>query len=434
MLTTVQLPVRDMARAMVEIAIGPDAGTTAVESERVFTPTLLVERESVGRRRWRSASDEARLRQPPERQARRYFGAKATARAARRSPRCASTRGARALDRRARRRRDGCDALIAYRQTPGPEALFRDCRAAAFMRCAVDIRTVDVAAASRHGVLVTQASPGYVPAVAEWIVAAMIDLGRGLSRYAEAYHRERRSADDGPRAARLDARRDRPRPDRPHLAEPRPRPRHARARDDAAAVGGARPLRQVPLRELLAESDFVVCLAPASAETENLLDAAAFAAMKPAPSSSTPRAASSSTTPRCSPRSTRPLGGAALDVGRAPDQMPAPALARHPRVLATPHIGGLTRPAIEHQALETVAQLGCLLRGELPPARSTRRRDALARWREQDARHDASLAAARRVRLPHARLRGPLAARADRHLQAAARARRRLPRRAARSA
>jgi len=48
MLTTVQLPVRDMARAMVEIAIGPDAGTTAVESERVFTPTLLVERESVG--------------------------------------------------------------------------------------------------------------------------------------------------------------------------------------------------------------------------------------------------------------------------------------------------------------------------------------------------------------------------------------------------
>jgi D-3-phosphoglycerate dehydrogenase len=57
------------------------------------------------------------------------------------------------------------------------------------MRCAVDIRTVDVAAASRHGVLVTQASPGYVTAVAEWIVAAMIDLGRGLSRYAEAYHR-----------------------------------------------------------------------------------------------------------------------------------------------------------------------------------------------------------------------------------------------------
>jgi D-3-phosphoglycerate dehydrogenase len=50
--------------------------------------------------------------------------------------------------------------------------------------------------------------------------------------------------------------------------------------------------------------------------------------------------------------------GAALDVGRAADQMPSPALARHPRVIATPHIGGLTPPAIQHQALETVAQAG----------------------------------------------------------------------------
>ena len=66
----------------------------------------------------------------------------------------------------------GCDALIAYRQTAAPEALFRELPALfAFIRCAVDIRTVDVAAASAHGVLVTQASPGYVAAVAEWIVA-----------------------------------------------------------------------------------------------------------------------------------------------------------------------------------------------------------------------------------------------------------------------
>jgi D-3-phosphoglycerate dehydrogenase len=75
------------------------------------------------------------------------------------------------------------------------------------------------------------------------------------------------------------------------------------------------------------------------------------------------------------------LGGCALDVGRAPDQMPSPALARHPLVIATPHVGGLTLPAVEHQALETVAQLGALVQGELPagavnPARATRWR----RW------------------------------------------------------
>src|SRR4249920_4086639 len=71
----------------------------------------------------------------------------------------------------------GFDALIAYRQTPGPEALFAALpQLAVFLRCAVDIRTVDVPAASRHGVLVTQASPGYAAAVVEWIIGVMIDL------------------------------------------------------------------------------------------------------------------------------------------------------------------------------------------------------------------------------------------------------------------
>ena len=78
------------------------------------------------------------------------------------------------------------------------------------------------------------------------------------------------------------------------------------------------------------------------------------------------------------------LGGAALDVGRAPDQMPAPELANHPRVIATPHIGGLTQPAIEHQALETVAQLGLLLKGEMPVgAVNPNHADRWRRWRDR---------------------------------------------------
>ncbi|MES1264331.1 MAG: hydroxyacid dehydrogenase, partial [Variovorax sp.] len=37
----------------------------------------------------------------------------------------------------------GCEALIAYRATPAPEALFRALpELVAFIRCAVDIRTV----------------------------------------------------------------------------------------------------------------------------------------------------------------------------------------------------------------------------------------------------------------------------------------------------
>src|SRR6476469_9354297 len=41
------------------------------------------------------------------------------------------------------------------------------------------------------------------------------------------------------------------------------------------------PLEYVPLERLLAESDFVVCLAVANEQTENLMNAAAFARMKP---------------------------------------------------------------------------------------------------------------------------------------------------------
>lgn len=46
--------------------------------------------------------------------------------------------------------------------------------------------------------------------------------------------------------------------------------------------------------------------------------------------------------------------------------MPSLALARHPRVIATPHIGGLTPQAIEHQSMETVAQVTDIVQGRMP--------------------------------------------------------------------
>jgi D-3-phosphoglycerate dehydrogenase / 2-oxoglutarate reductase len=60
------------------------------------------------------------------------------------------------------------------------------------------------------------------------------------------------------------------------------------------------------------------------------------------------------------------IAGAAMDVGRALDQMPSPELARLPNVIATPHIGGLTPPAIESQSLETVRQVENIIAGEAP--------------------------------------------------------------------
>ena len=106
------------------------------------------------------------------------------------------------------------------------------------------------------------------------------------------------------------------------------------------------------------------------------------------------------------------LAGCALDVGRAPDQMPTPALAAHPRVIATPHVGGLTLPAVE-QALETVDQLAALLAGSVPRgAVNAAHASRLARWRTagpipgraRDETRHTHRAAGRRVRLPHPHL------------------------------
>ncbi|MBV9783262.1 MAG: hydroxyacid dehydrogenase, partial [Acidisphaera sp.] len=63
----------------------------------------------------------------------------------------------------------------------------------------------------------------------------------------------------------------------------------------------------------------------------------------------------------------RRIAGAAMDVGRAQDQMPSPQLARRADVVATPHIGGLTPQAAEHQAFDSVHQVAALVRGEVPP-------------------------------------------------------------------
>ncbi len=264
---------------------------------------------------------------------------------------------------------EGCDLIISDRQTPGDEALFAALpQLKAFLRCAIDIRNVDVSVASRHGILVTQASAGFVAAVSEWIVGAMIDLSRHISAYAGLYHagrpavpvmgRELRGATLGvigygqisryvcDVALALGMR----------VLVSDPHTRVARSE-----------LVQTELPQLLAESDYVVCLATATEATENLMDARAFAAMKPGAFFINPsRGNLVNEAALLAALDAGTLAGCALDVGRAPDQMPSPQLALHPRVIATPHIGGLTLPAIEHQAMETVAQAAEIVQGRAP--------------------------------------------------------------------
>ena len=262
-----------------------------------------------------------------------------------------------------------CDAIVSYRQTVGDEALFAALpKLQAFVRCAIDIRNIDLAAASRHGVLVTQASAGFIASVSEWIVGAMIDLARGISTSTALYHaglpvppamgRELRGATLGVIGYGQISR---------YLCTVAQALGMRVVVHDPFAVVAQPGIVQAGFGELLAQSDFVVCLAAATEDTENLMNAAAFAAMQPgAFFINAARGNLVDEDALVAALDAGTIAGCALDVGRAPDQMPSPAVARHPRAIATPHIGGLTPPAVEHQAMETVSQLAEIFQGRVP--------------------------------------------------------------------
>lgn len=258
--------------------------------------------------------------------------------------------------------------IVADRGTAGPASVFAELpQLSAFIRVAVDISTIDVPAASTAGVLVTRAGPGFVSSVVELVLGLMVDLARGISTAAARYQagsvpvasmgRQLAGSTLGIIGYGSIGR---------HLA-----PlgialgMNVLVTDPYATVEA--PFSAVAFDTLLRQSDFVVCLAVASAETESLMDASAFAQMRPdAFFINVSRGGLVDEVALEAALREGRLAGAALDVGRAPDQMPMPGLAALPNVVATPHIGGLTPPAIEAQALETVEQVRGLLRGEVP--------------------------------------------------------------------
>ncbi|MBV9567033.1 MAG: hydroxyacid dehydrogenase [Hyphomicrobiales bacterium] len=263
----------------------------------------------------------------------------------------------------------GCEIIISDRQTPGSAEFFDKAPdAIAFLRCAVDIRNIDVEAASRNGILVTQATPGFDASVAELAIGMMVDLARHLTASVKEYHggaeasvrmgRQLRGSTlgiigygvIGESLARLGV----------ALGM------RVIAYDPYKKIAD-RGVSQVAFEDVLAQADFVTCLAVATAETENLMDEGAFARMKRDAfflNLSRGNLVDEAALERA--LEAKRIAGAAMDVGRAPDQKPSLRLAGRADVIATPHIGGLTPSAIEHQAFDTVEQARALIAGKVP--------------------------------------------------------------------
>nr|WP_157346250.1 NAD(P)-dependent oxidoreductase [Bradyrhizobium pachyrhizi] len=261
------------------------------------------------------------------------------------------------------------DIIVSDRMTQGRGEIFPLLpKLRAFVRCAVDIRNIDVAAASAAGVLVTHASAGFVQSVAELALGFMVDLSRGVSRATADYHAGRapevvmgrqlagstigiigygsigRYLAGIAKVLGMNV----------LVADPFVTP------DDAA-------IAHLPLDDLLARADYIVCLAIANVQTENLIGQAALARMpKHAFFINLSRGNLVDEAALSAALRDGRIAGAAMDVGRAPDQMPTPELARLHNVIATPHVGGLTPQAIEHQSSETVRQVAKIVAGEIP--------------------------------------------------------------------
>lgn len=261
------------------------------------------------------------------------------------------------------------DIILSDRLAPGTAEIFeRLPDLAVFMRCAVDIRNIDVEAASRAGVLVVRCSSGYNEAVAEVALGLLITLARrlnigdrlykdGQARHPMVLGRQLAGASIGIIGYGAIGR---------------------RIGDLAVAfqmqvsaydpyvriVNGC--VEQVGLDEALS-ADFVVCAAYATPETQRMMNRDAFAKMRPhAYFVNVSRGILVDEEALEEALLSGRIAGAGLDVGMGHDEQPNPRIAKLANVVAVPHVAGLTREASDHQAFETVRQIAELVAGKIP--------------------------------------------------------------------
>ena len=270
-----------------------------------------------------------------------------------------------------RKAAEDCNIVLADRLTVADASFFDNApRLIAFVRAVVDTSGVDIAAASRNGILVASAAATFVPGVTEWIVGQMINLARGTFDFVQAY-RAGKIPDlaTGPRGRQLAGR------TAGILGLGRIGSHLAgilQALDmrvlgcDPHAVAAPHGVERVDFERLLSESDFVICLAKHTDETDQLMNAAAFARMQPAAwFVNASRGGLVDEAALAAALANGAIAGAALDVGSSPGDAPPLELGGMKNVIATPHVA----PSIDAshaQGRLAVESVAGILRGEIP--------------------------------------------------------------------
>ena len=264
----------------------------------------------------------------------------------------------------------GCQVLVCHRATHGKAPLFEQLsELALFIRPQVDVSDVDVAAATANEILVVNSVPAFIPATAEMALALMLDLARDVTSSTLDFKAGRMPPSNMGRQLNgstagiigygaIGS----------YLAEKLVALGMRVLVNDPYVTAENKQVEQVELEVLLANSDFVIPLAVANEESENLIDEDAIALMKP-DAYFVNVSRGNLVDEKALERAYREqrVAKIGMDVGRGPDQRPSQHLAELEGVVATPHLGGLTVQNAETQAWSAVEQVETLLKGEMPP-------------------------------------------------------------------
>lgn len=264
----------------------------------------------------------------------------------------------------------GCQVIVCHRATHGKKEIFESLSdMAVFIRPQVDISDVDVAAAEANEVLVLNSVPAFIPATAEMALALMLDLARDVTASTMEFKAGRMPPSNMGRqlngstagiigygaigsylAKKLKALGMRVLVNDPYVS--------CREED----------IEQVDLKALLENSDFVLPLAVATEETENLINRKTIGWMKPdVYFVNVSRGNLVDEDALAEAYRAGRIGKIAMDVGRGSDQRPSAQLAEMEGVVATPHLGGLTVQNAEAQAWSAVEQVEAILQRQMPP-------------------------------------------------------------------
>lgn len=264
----------------------------------------------------------------------------------------------------------GCQVVVCHRSTHGRRQIFEQLGdLALFIRPQVDISDVDVEAASAHDILVVNSVPAFIPATAELALALMFDLARDVTVSTLEFKNGRMPPSNMGRQlsgstagiigyGSIGS----------YLAEKLVALGMRVLVSDPYVTADQDGVEQVGLEELLAGSDFVLPLAVANEETENLINADTLALMKPdAYFVNVSRGNLVDEQALEKAYREKRIAKIAMDVGRGPDQRPSSHMAALDGVVATPHLGGLTVQNAEAQAWSAVEQVEEVLAGRMPP-------------------------------------------------------------------